>query len=556
MGNILVNQLLAFIEGLGLIASPCILPILPIILSGSIEGSKKRPLGIICGFILTFAVFTFFSRKLVSLFGINSEVVRDIAVVLLVFIAFTMMSSTLTEQFSRLTRSLANVGSSESSINNPQSGFWSGLFFGGLVALIWTPCAGPILAAVIVQTVIQKTTLNSFLILMSFALGAGIPMILIALFGRAIMSKMGFLKAHSGLLRKVLGVIILASIGLMFYNGNTVSSTFATSNNGKDMVQTALINGLPKPYPAPAIDGIAAWMNSPPLKMSDLKGKVVLVDFWTYSCINCIRTLPYVIDWFNKYRNDGLVIIGVHTPEFDFEKSVTNVRSAVEKDGIHYPVALDSNYVTWQNFNNQYWPAQYLINQNGEVVYQHFGEGEDDVMENNIRFLLSLNKITAATASSENLADLISHQTPETYLGYKRAASYASPESIAENATAVYSFPAELHENGWALQGKWTVTAENIISAGSGSAIKINLHAKKVYIVMGADNNTAMPVKILFNGENVVANKGKDVKDSMVQVSSHALYEILSFDHAESGILEIIAPHDGLEIYTFTFGNK
>jgi cytochrome c biogenesis protein CcdA/thiol-disulfide isomerase/thioredoxin len=554
MENTLINQALAFLEGFGLIASPCILPILPIILSGSLEGSKKRPFGIICGFILTFAVFTLFSRKLVEIVGIDSNIIRYAAFVLLIFMAVIMMSSSLTEKFSRMTQGLANMGTS-STINNPQSGFGSGLLFGGLVALVWTPCAGPILAAVIVQTVIQKTTLNSFLVLLAFALGAGIPMILIAAFGRALMSKLGFLKAQSGVLRKILGLIILVSVAYMFYSENA-TATFNTTNSGKDIEQTALINGLPNPYPAPAIDGITAWLNSPPLKLSDLKGKVILIDFWTYSCINCIRTLPYVKGWYAKYHDHGLVIIGVHTPEFDFEKSVTNVKNAVEKDGILYPVALDSGYTTWQNFNNQYWPAQYLINTNGEVVYQHFGEGADDVMENNIRFLLGLNKITTETATSENLADLMSHQTPETYLGYSRAATYVSPEAFTENAKADYTFPNDIHKNSWALQGKWTVTAENIITSGPNASVKINFHAKQVYIVMGADTNKPMPVKILLNGQPIIANQGKDVANSVVEVSHHALYEILKFNQAESGVLELIAPYDGLEMYTFTFGNK
>jgi cytochrome c biogenesis protein CcdA/thiol-disulfide isomerase/thioredoxin len=375
MENTAINLALALIEGLGLIISPCILPILPLMLAGSLEGSKKRPIGIICGFMFTFAIFTFFSRKLVQLSGLDSEVIRQLAFFLLIMIAITMLSSTLTEKFGYLTRKLASVGT-QSSLNDSQSGFCGGLLFGGLIALIWTPCAGPILAAVIVQTVIQKTTIASFLILLFFALGAGIPMLLIATFGRKLMAKFGFLKQQSGTLRKVLGAIILASVGLTYYNDTHSSTTYTNTNHGLGAEQTMLINGI-SPYPAPKIDGITAWINSAPLSLAELKGKIVLIDFWTYSCINCIRTLPHLINMYAKYHNKGLIIIGVHTPEFDFEKTLANVTSAVKKDGIPYPVALDSNYVTWQNFDNKYWPAEYLIDKNGNVVYQHFGEGEN-----------------------------------------------------------------------------------------------------------------------------------------------------------------------------------
>jgi cytochrome c biogenesis protein CcdA/thiol-disulfide isomerase/thioredoxin len=555
MENTLLNMALACLEGLGLIASPCILPILPIILSGSLSGNKRRPLGIITGFIVIFALFTFFSRKLVMVLGLDSNVLRNIACLILALLGLIMLIPALGNQFGRLTQRFANVGAS-SSVNNPESGFGSGFLFGGLVALIWTPCAGPILAAVIVQTVIQKTTFHSFLILISFAIGAGIPMLLIAAFGRAILTNVSFIKQHAERLRQVLGAIILLSVAWMYFGNGTPASTFHTSNGGRDVEQMALIGGLSKPYPAPEIGGITAWINSPALTLSELKGKVVLIDFWTYSCINCIRSLPYPKDWYAKYHDKGFEIIGVHTPEFDFEKSVTNVKNAVASDGILYPVALDNNYITWQNFHNQYWPAQYLINKEGEVVYQHFGEGEDDVMENNIRFLLGLNIITNKTAIPATFPEYTPHQTPETYFGYTRAANYASPQNITENIKADYTFPSALHTHAWALQGKWTVTADNIIAGGRDASLKIHFHAKQVYVVMGTDNNRTIPVKILLNGNPVVQYAGKQVTDSTVTVSAHQLYSLLDFDKPEDGVLELVSPFDGLEIYTFTFGNK
>jgi hypothetical protein len=263
-----------------------------------------------------------------------------------------------------------------------------------------------------------------------------------------------------------------------------------------------------------------------------------------------------VNSWYEKYHDKGLVIIGVHSPEFEFEKDINNIKAAVTKDGIKYPVAVDSEYGTWLNYHNKYWPAHYLIDKEGNVVYEHFGEGEYDVTEDNIRFLLGLNKVTADTPASENLADSFHKETPETYLGSARANSFASIESVEINKPKNYSFPQVLLGNNWALQGVWRVIGENIISAEKDAAVKIHFHAQKVYVVMGSHTNQPIPVKILLNGEQVVTNKGKDVNDSTIVVDKHALYQALEFTSPQDGILELIAPADGLEIYTFTFGSK
>jgi cytochrome c biogenesis protein CcdA/thiol-disulfide isomerase/thioredoxin len=552
MENILINMTLAFIEGLGLIVSPCILPILPIILSASIDGSKKRPIGIICGFVLIFALFTFFSRKLVQVSGIDLNLIRYCAFGLLILLGIIMISSYLTEKFARLTHSLANIGS-QSSVNNTQGGFVSGILFGGLIAVIWTPCAGPILAAVIVQTVIQKTTLDSFFILLAFAFGTSIPMLIIALFGRAMMVKLGFVKQHMNAFRKLLGVIIIGSVVFMIYNDSSAASTFTASKNGNEIYQTTLINGV-TPYTAPTIVGITNWINSTPLSLNELKGKVVLIDFWTYSCINCLRTLPYLTQWYNKYHDKGLVIIGIHSPEFDFEKNLANVKSAVDKYNIHYPVALDNNFATWQSFKNNYWPAHYLIDKTGNVVYQHFGEGEYDATENNIRFLLGLNKITDDTATRESGRNFLQSQTPETYLGFSRSANYAGPESLGKNVVSEYHYPSVLQENDWALKGLWHVNSDKIVATSPHSSLKIHFRASNVYIVMGSTNGRTIPVKISLNGEAVINEKGRDVVDSSINVSQHRLYAVITLKNNDNGILEITTTEPGLEIYTFTFG--
>lgn len=313
-----------------------------------------------------------------------------------------------------------------------------------------------------------------------------------------------------------------------------------------------LQDGLYNPYPAPQIAGITNWINSPPLQINNLKGKVVLIDFWTYSCINCIRTLPYVKDWYRKYHSLGLVIIGVHAPEFEFEKNLENVKNAVAQDDIQYPVALDNQFVTWRNYNNQYWPAHYLIDKNGKVVYEHFGEGEYETTENNIRFLLGLKEPVTDSLHQEEAFSF--NQTPETYLGYARSESFSNKQSISQNKAGLYLFPEEIPENHWALNGEWIINSDKIVSVQPNVGLKINFNARHVFIVMGNTSKQPIKVKLLLNGEPVLAGKGKDVSDSSIIVNKHSLYEILNLPHIDNGILQIIPQAPGLEVYTFTFG--
>lgn len=538
---------LGFLEGIALIISPCIWPVLPFILAGSLEGSKKRPLGIVFGFVLTFSLFTFFSRSLVRYSGIDLTLIRDMSYLLLLLLGIVMMSTYLSEKFSRFTRRIANTGSSFST--NQRGGFFSGILFGALIGLIWTPCAGPILAAVIVQTVIQTSSLISFLIVVAFGIGAAIPMLLIALFGRAIILKSKFIQTRGELLRKILGAIVIASVLYMIY-GESLSFSFGNSTSS-DIENPRLVDGLSVPYAAPEIAGIEAWVNSPPLRIEQLKGKVILVDFWTYSCINCVRTLPYLKDWYSKYHKNGFEIIGVHTPEFEFEKNLTNVKNAVNKFAIKYPVALDNNFVTWQHYANRYWPAHYLIDKNGVVVYQHFGEGSYNETENNIRFLLGLNAAKLTQEKSGNSEDA---QTPETYLGYARMENFASPEPMLRNKAMVYSFPNTLSLNEWALQGSWLVSSQKIMSAQADAKLKINFTARKVYVVMGNSTDSPIQVKVSLNDKAIDTEKGKDIVSSTITVDRHDLYEVIALPSSSYGVLQLTASAPGLEIYTFTFG--
>ncbi len=327
---------------------------------------------------------------------------------------------------------------------------------------------------------------------------------------------------------------------------------FYLANTAPAYATLTLEKGLGTPYPAPQIAGITAWINSQPLQLENLKGKVVLIDFWTYSCINCKRTLPYLKDWYNKYHSAGLEIIGVHTPEFEFEKDLANVKNALLAEGIKYPVALDNQFKTWENFHNRYWPAHYLIDKNGKVVYEHFGEGEYAVTENNIRFLLG--KTTPASSSLGEEEGQFAAQTPETYLGFARANSFASRETAVLNRAQQYSYPNELLDNSWALQGAWIINADRIVSAQPFAGLKIHFNARKVFMVMGSATGKPISVQVLLNGEEVSAGKGDDVVHGRINVDKHTLYSVLFLPQFDNGVLQVIPSSPGLEVYTFTFG--
>lgn len=547
----LINIGLAFIEGLALIISPCILPILPIILSGSLTGSRVRPFGIITGFIITFAFVTLFSRSFIMFTHVSEDSIRNISFGILLILGLIMMSTYLTEKFALFTNRLTNIGGSLKIANNPESGFLGGLIFGGLVGIIWTPCAGPILAAVIVQVVLQHTTLTSMLAVLAFGVGAGLPMLLIALLGRRLINHFTFIRNKANTFRKLLGLIIVLTSLYLIYSNNLTFSFGASTNTQSQESDLTLINGLEKPYQAPEISGIDAWINSPPLTLKDLQGKVVLIDFWTYSCINCVRTLSYLKDWYAKYHDQGFEIIGVHSPEFEFEHNLNNVKNAVAKFEIHYPVALDNQFVTWRNFNNEYWPAHYLINKEGKVVYEHFGEGEYDVTENNIRYLLGKKMPAQAKEVEQNYS---TSQTPETYLGYERAERFSSDSAVVRDKAANYVYPEEVTQNNWALQGRWIIYPDKIVSQSSGASIKLHYDAKKVYAVMGIKNKPVM-VKVWVNGQPIAGETGSDVKAGLVEVKENRLFSLINAKKEEEGVIELVATSPGLELYTFTFGD-
>lgn len=553
----LIEITAAFAEGLGLILSPCILPVLPLILASSVDGGRKRPFGIILGFVLAFSAFVLLSRKLVEFFHIDLDVIKYASLVLLGVLGLVLLSSKLSEKFNSFTQGAANWGGQLT--QNAGNGFVSGMMIGALIGLVWTPCAGPFLAAILVQVIRQENDVSAVFQVLSFALGAGVPMLIIALMGRKIMSKLGFFTRHAETVRKGFGVLILLVVVLIGFgfdkklatlDGGTpmdVSSSAAINEHG-------LTNGLAQPYPAPEFAGIEAWLNSNPQTMASLKGKVVLIDFWTYSCINCVRTLPYITAWDAKYKDKGLVIIGVHSPEFEFEKKRENVESAIKEHGIEYAVALDNKLDTWSNFQNKYWPAHYLINKEGQVVYTHFGEGHYDITESNIRFLLGIQGDEGKAEVQATAANSTANITPETYLGYGRGERLKNDAQTKKDVVATYTLPAQLAENEWALDGKWKREVERIVAAEKGAKLRLHFQSKKVFLVLGTSSGKPVTAHMMLNGKAPGAAAGKDAADGMVTVERNTLYELINQDASQSGTVEINADAPGLEAYAFTFG--
>lgn len=537
-----ITLFLSFIEGFALILSPCILPILPLVLASSLDGSKRKPLGVITGFCLSFSLFAFFSRIISVYFNLNLNHVRYLAFALLLILGLILISDFLSNLFSKMTTVIANIFSNKVAKKKQQSGYLSGFIIGSLIALVWTPCAGPILATVLVQILLQDSNFKSFLMLLVFAIGAAIPMLIIAIGGHKIKESFQFFKAHAFLFRKVLGLIIILATLFIIYQENSQPTVRIEGKNSSLKITKTLEKALWQPYGAPKIEGIQNWFNSKPLTLSELKGKVILVDFWTYSCINCIRTLPYLKDWYHRYRDQGLVIIGIHSPEFEFEKDKENLKSALARFAIDYPVAMDNQLITWRNFNNHYWPAHYLINQQGNVVYTHFGEGEYDITENNIRYLLGLNGVNKSVSTNQNYAF---GQTGETYLGYERSSSDLRPNPYPASVATQFNYPAVLNLNSWALEGKWQILADKIVSAEPKAAIKIHFQAAKVYAVMDKTTKEPIQVKVLVNGQEI----------KNIEVKKAGLFSLYETKNAKKATLELIAKPKGLEIFTFTFGN-
>lgn len=558
----IVLSLFAFLAGIVTILSPCILPILPIILSSTIAGEKtgkSRPIGVVVGFIASFTFFTLFLSSIVKIIGISPTILRTISVFVIAGFGISLLvpgfQLFIEKMFSKVARFIPQ--------GKAKKGFGPGLLIGFSLGLLWTPCVGPILASVISLAITGTVTIDAFVITIFYSLGTAIPMFLILIGGQNMLRKVPWLLSNTSKIQKTFGVImIITAIGI-FYNVDRsfqsyILDIFPRYGSGLTKFEDNVLvknelNKLDKKSLGPLAPEIipgGEWLNSKPLKISELKGKVILIDFWTYTCINCQRTLPYLKDWWKKYQNKGLVIIGVHSPEFEFEKDKKNVSKAILDFGITYPVVQDNNFSTWRAYDNNYWPAKYIIDKDGAIRYSHFGEGEYDKTEKVIQELLRETGEKDISFDVDNPDYQSYGRTPETYLGFGRIDNFSSPEAIQKNIFATYTFPNSILDHQFAIKGKWNITEEYAVPQ-KGSELSFNFEAKEVYLVMKI---TGKPAKVKVYIDNKIQYFGEHNNNGLVTVNSDSLYKLVLLPTPGKHILKLIFEDGNAQLFAFTFG--
>lgn len=557
----------AFLAGFITILSPCILSIAPLLLATGTQETHYKPLGVITGLVISFSFFTLTLTAIVQATGISPDIFRYIAFGILIFFGLTMIIPFLENKFALFTAKIAQLGSNiQAQASYVKTEFMSGLIVGIALGLIWTPCAGPILATISTLAATGGVTFTTILITLAYSIGAALPMLLICFGSTKIINSTTALAPYTHTIRQLFGVVIIISVLAIIFHADIfiqekLARYFPTLNIENNPILHKELNMLKKPnlgrlalrslgeVGAPELVGIADWINSKPLTLAELKGKVVLIDFWTYTCINCIRTLPHVVEWYNNYKNNGLVIIGVHTPEFAFEKNKEHVKNAVKKFNITYPVALDNDYKTWQAYDNHYWPAHYLINQEGMIVKTHFGEGAYEEMENAIRTLLNLPHLV------KNGEVVVQQQlTPETYLGFERGDRYNSSLHIQKNQPQLYQLPEPLGDDQVGLKGNWTVKSDCIQSENDSSELILNFIGTHVYIVMKSDRPQL--VTVLLDGKPVAQKYWTSDMDENGNILVHKprMYDVLDLKDDYGRHTLTLQCQKGINAYVFTFG--
>ncbi len=566
----------AFLAGIVTVLSPCILPLLPIILSSADGTGKQKPLGVVMGFVASFTFFTLFLSTIVRASGIPAESLRFFSIAVLALLGASLLVPQIQTQIEVLFGRLANLVP----VGQTKKGFFGGLVIGLSLGLLWTPCVGPILASVISLAITGTVTTQAFLITLAYAAGTAIPMFGIMMAGSTALQKVPWLVRNTSHIQQAFGVLmILTSIGI-FYNVDRrfqtwILATFPSYGIGLTQFEDTtavkeqlknVTNQSPNPgllgkpmldvpaakqVEAPELVSGGEWFNSQPLQLSALRGKVVLIDFWTYSCINCQRTFPYLKAWSEKYQDQGLVIIGVHAPEFEFEKDPQNVRQAIQDFGLTYPIMQDNDFATWKAYANRFWPAKYLIDKDGFIRYTHFGEGSYDETEKTIQDLLKETGSSVTNDSVSNPDYQIYSRTPELYLGYDRIQYLSSPESIQPDISTTFSLPSNLPFNSFAYQGDWLIAPE-YSSPTAGSQLQLNFEAREVFLVARPKTDQPGTMKITLDGQPQFA--GEDNQNGLVTVDSDRLYKLIKLTTPGVHDLQIEFLDGNLEVYAFTFG--
>ena len=574
--------LLAYLGGVLTILSPCILPVLPFVFARGDQPFARSGLPLLAGMALTFALVATLAAVGGGWVVQANEIGRWLALALLALFGLALIFPALSD---RLTRPLVAWGSRLTEKTGARRGIGSSLLLGVATGLLWAPCAGPILGIIFTTAALEGASASTTLLLLSYALGAATSLALALLAGGKVFARMKRSLGAGEWIKKGLGIAVLLGVGAIAAGLDTrvlaklstaqttgIESGLARFLGVEGMDQTTETTSgargelvLPVEGELPPLDGIGPWINSPPLTREQLKGKVVLIDFWTYSCINCLRSIPHVRAWYDRYKDDGLVVIGVHAPEFAFERDLGNVRQAVTDLGIAYPVALDNDFALWRAFRNNYWPAHYFIDAQGRIRYHHFGEGKYEVSEQVIRQLLaeagrppsSRMAGAAANRAAEMGAAYDELKSPETYIGYRRADRFVSSGGMLKDRPKGYAVPPKLSLNAWALGGHWTVGPQSAMLVRAGGGIAYRFHARDLHLVLGP-SETGRPVRfrVTIDGKAPGADAGGDVKpDGSGIVTEERLYQLVRQKgdvRDRTFRIEFLDP--GVRAFAFTFG--
>ncbi len=575
--------LFSFLGGFVTILSPCILPILPIVLSGSVGGGKRKPLGIVTGFILSFTFFTLFLSAIVRATGLSADALRTVSVVILILFGVSLLlpqfQLLMEKLFNKLSNKFATPKIGKDGLSTDRQGFIGGTLIGFSIGLIWTPCVGPILASIITLAATSTVGFSAVIITLSYALGTAIPMFAIMYGGRSLLQKVPWLIPNAAKIQKAFGVLmIITAIGIYFNVDRNFQSYILTkfpqygvgltkfedndfikkeleklkNDDSREEIPNDLGDMKIK---APELIPGGEWFNSKPFKISELRGKVVLIDFWTYTCINCQRTFPYLESWHEKYSDDGLVIIGVHAPEFEFEKNPENLQEAISDFELKYPIVQDNDFETWRAYSNRYWPAKYLIDKDGFIRYTHFGEGAYAETEKVIQTLLrQAGQDVDVEVGEEDERSGVRRLTPETYLGSGRM-EYHYPEGNISSMQKDFTLQENLPESTFSLGGIWDVDDEYSASVDN-SVMNLNFTAEKVFLVMRPVNpGQSGTVRVYLDGELISdENAGADVVDGVVTIDSDSLYDLIDLKEGIENHLLRLEFSPGIEAFAFTFG--
>jgi cytochrome c biogenesis protein CcdA/thiol-disulfide isomerase/thioredoxin len=582
--------ILAYLGGVLTILSPCILPVLPFVFARAGQSFVRSGLPMLAGMAATFALVAMLVTVGGSWAVHANQYGRYVALAILALFGLTLLLPRFADRVMQPFVSAGARLSASAEQGDATPSVFSSVLLGIGTGLLWAPCAGPILGLVLTGAALHGADVGTFALLLAYALGAATSLALALLVGGRLFAAMKRSLGAGEWVRRGLGVAVLVAVVAIALGADTGwlarVSTASTNRIEQSLVErigaeTAKKNDsiestmAPKPTATanestllpiegtlPPLDGAVEWINSPPLTAADLRGKVVVIDFWTYSCVNCLRTLPYVRAWYDKYKDQGLVVIGVHAPEFAFEKDIDNVKRAVKDLKVDYPVAIDNDYAIWRAFDNQYWPAHYFIDAQGRIRHHHFGEGEYAESEDIIRQLLAeagAQHVASGTvqpdAGGVALAAEGAMQSPETYIGYDRAENFAS--TAVRDREHDYSIPTALTTNQWGLGGTWNVADENAKLARAGGRIAFRFHARDVNLVLGPPHD-GKPVKykVTIDGKPPGDDHGVDTAaDGSGEVTSQRLYQLLRVqgDVADRTFeIEFLDP--GVEAFAFTFG--